>query len=133
MYSEIITKAVVKRKVGKMEYIIKTDACMKPYNREKWWIDRKYIKDICVEAPDAEAAIKEWRDEVINDYCVEISAHAIKVKQPMFRDCKDGTTKQVGWVITARTEFQTDDYNKPWVKQFIDLWVEIITIVDTEF
>ena len=44
-----------------MEYIIKTDACMKPYNCKKWWVDRKLIPSITVEAESAIDALKKWR------------------------------------------------------------------------
>lgn len=38
---------------------------------------------------------------------------------------------QVGYVITGKTEFQKD--SGEWVTQYIDLWVEIITTVETIF
>ena len=115
-----------------MEYIIKTDTCMKPYNSKKWWIMRDYIKQITVEAGSADEALEKWREEVVNDYCVEITRNGMKHKQPMYRDRKDGSAKQVGWVITGRSEFM-DDEKYRWSKQYIDLWVEIITVVDTDF
>lgn len=42
-----------------------------------------------------------------------------------------GDAVQVGFVITGKTEFQRD--NGEWVTQFIDLWVEILTITETKF
>ena len=63
---------------------------------------------------------------------VIISNNAIKNKKPMYVDTIDGNTKQVGYVITAQTDFP-DENNYNWNKQYIDLWVNILTIVDTEF
>ena len=49
----------------------------------------------------------------------------------MYIDTVDGDVKQVGFVITGKTEFEND--NHKWSTQYIDLWVNIITVVDTEF
>ena len=48
----------------------------------------------------------------------------------MFIDTEAGPL-QTGYVITGITEIEKD-YSE-WTKQYIDLWVEIITTVDTEF
>ena len=66
-----------------MEYIIKTSTCMKPYNCKKWWIMRDYIKEIIVEAGSSKEALEKWREEVTSDYCVEITPHGMKDKQPI--------------------------------------------------
>ena len=42
----------------------------------------------------------------------------------------DGETKQVGLVITASTDFSN---SCTYSKQYIELWTEILTLVDTEF
>ena len=63
---------------------------------------------------------------------IQISNNAIKNKNPMYVDTTDGNAKQVGYVITAKTEFQDND-NYKWSTQYIDLWVTILTIEDTEF
>ena len=49
----------------------------------------------------------------------------------MFVDTSDGT-KQVGYVITGKSDFEDRD-NYRWSTQYIDLWVTILTVVDTEF
>ena len=36
-----------------------------------------------------------------------------------------------GYVITGKYDFE-DDCGK-WVEKYIDLWVDILTVVDTEF
>ena len=114
-----------------MEYLIKTSACMKPYNCKKWFIDQNYVGAMTIEASNAMEALELWRESVCDNYSIEITRNGVRHRQPMYRDYKDGSTKQVGWVITGRTEFN-DDYRR-WVKQYIDLWVEIITVIDTEF
>lgn len=60
-----------------------------------------------------------------------IPDNALKHKSPMYIDTATGDAVQVGFVITGKTEFQRD--NGEWVTQFIDLWVEILTITETKF
>ena len=61
---------------------------------------------------------------------INISDNAIKRKNPMYTDTIDGG-KQVGYVITAKSEF-SDDFGS-YTNQYIDLWVEILTVIDTDF
>ena len=49
----------------------------------------------------------------------------------MYVDTASEEIRQCGYVITGKTDFETD-YGK-WVEQYIDLWVNILTVVDTEF
>ena len=49
----------------------------------------------------------------------------------MYVDTQDGV-KQVGYVITGKTEFEDRD-NYKCSKQYIDLWVTILTVADTDF
>lgn len=49
----------------------------------------------------------------------------------MFVDTSDGT-KQVGYVITGKSDFEDRD-NYRWSTQYIDLWVKVLTVIDTEF
>ena len=49
----------------------------------------------------------------------------------MYIDTDTGE-KQVGYVITGKTDFE-DRVNYKWSVQYIDLWVTILTIVDTIF
>ena len=50
----------------------------------------------------------------------------------MFVDDKNGVAVQVGYVITGKTEFEKENYGG-WCSQYIDLWVTILTVIDTEF
>lgn len=114
-----------------MEYIFKTTTTMKEYNREKWWIDSNLIRDVYIYAESLDKAIEEYR-EIVNGHYVDISRNAIKNKSPMYVDDKDGNVKQIGYVFTASTEFERENY-AGWSKQYIDLWVEIITTTETDF
>lgn len=112
-------------------FIFKTNATMKKHNNKKWWIDKNVIGEIYISAETLKEALNRYRDKVNNDYYVTISENAIKNKRPMYIGTKDGDEKQVGFVITGKTDFQNDYGN--WTEQYIDLWVEILTVVDTEF
>lgn len=106
-----------------MLYQFKTTATMKEYNRRKWWIDSGIVREITIEADTTTAAFKEYQKEVHDRFCIDISDNAIKTKSPMYRDTKTGEPVQVGFVITASTDFDND--RRGWVKQFIDLWVDV--------
>ena len=68
----------------------------------------------------------------VNGDYIEISENALRCKNPMYIDTPTGEAKQVGYVITGKTEFE-DRENYRWSTQYIDLWVTIITVIDTEF
>lgn len=84
-----------------------------------------------IAAENLPAALEEYRAQVENDHYITISRNALKEKQPMYVDLKTGGEKQVGYVITGRAEFETQNYK--WCKQYVDLWVEIVTVTDTDF
>ena len=114
-------------------FLFTTATTMKEYNSKKWWIDRNVIRQIEVEAENIHAALKEYQEIVREKFYIDISNNALKTKRRMYRDLKSGGCKQVGYVLTGSTEFETDNYSGVWVKQFIDLWVEIQTITETTF
>lgn len=64
------------------------------------------------------------------EHYISISDNAIKNKKPMYIDTR-GIVKQIGYVVTGKTEFQSD--SDQWVSNYIDLWIEILTVVETEF
>ena len=106
-----------------MLYQFKTTATMKPYNNNKWYIDSGIVREITIEADTITAAVKEYLKEVHDRFYIDISDNAIKTKSTMYKDTKTGEPEQEGFVITASTEFDND--RRGWVKQFIDLWVDI--------
>lgn len=115
-----------------MNYIFKTTATMKEYNHKKWYIDANIISDMRINADSVENALEIYRERVKEKNYIDISKNAIKNKSEMFVDLSDGGVKQVGYVITGKTEFDKGDYIG-YSTQYIDLWVTILTVVDTVF
>lgn len=115
-----------------MNYIFKTTATMKEYNNKKWYIDGGIVSDMRIDADSVENALEIYREQVKEKHYINISKNAIKNKSEMFADLSDGSVKQVGYVITGKTEFDKGDYTG-YSTQYIDLWVTILTVVDTVF
>lgn len=115
-----------------MNYIFKTTATMKEYNNKKWYIDGDIVSDMRINADSVENALKIYREQVKEKYYISISQNAAKNKSAMFVDLSDGGARQVGYVITGKTEFDKGDYTG-YSTQYIDLWVTILTVVDTVF
>lgn len=113
------------------QYLFKTTATMKEYNNKKWWIDGDIITEKRISADSVAAALLEYRERVDEQHYMSISDNAIKNKSPMFIDTMDGEALQVGYVITGKTEFQKD--SGEWSTQYIDLWITILTVVNTDF
>lgn len=113
------------------KYIFKTTATMKPYNNENWWIDSGIVPEKQITAETVKDALQLYRERVDEQHYISISDSALKHKSPMYIDTATGDAVQVGYVITGKTEFQRD--NGEWVTQFIDLWVEILTVTETKF
>ena len=112
-------------------YIFKTTTTMKEYNNKKWWIDPDSIREMRIQAKNIEDALLKYKYMVFFDARIDISDNALKTKEPMYVDTQDGV-KQVGYVITGKTYFENID-NYKWSQQYIDLWVTILTVVDTNF
>ena len=115
-----------------MNYIFKTTATMKEYNNKKWYIDGGIVSDMRINADSVENALEIYRERMKEKHYISISKNAIKNKSEMFADLLDGSVKQVGYVITGKTEFDRGDYSG-YSTQYIDLWVTILTVVDTVF
>ena len=113
------------------EFIFKTSTTMKEYNRKKWWIDSDIITEKRIKADTLKDALEKYRTRVEDEHYITISNNALKYKNNMYVDGVDGETKQVGYVITGKTEIQDDSYK--WVNQYIDLWVTILTVIETNF
>ena len=114
-----------------MNYILRTQATMKEYNNKKWWIDSGIISEKRINADNVEKALEIYRERVADENYIDISRNAIKNKSEMFVDTPDGV-KQVGYVITGKTEFDKGDYTG-YSTQYIDLWITVLTVVDTVF
>ena len=88
-----------------MNYIFKTTATMKEYNNKKWYIDGGIVSDMRINADSVENALEIYRERVEEKHYITISKNAIKNKSEMFVDLSNGGVKQVGYVITGKTEF----------------------------
>lgn len=113
------------------QFLFNTSATMKPHNNKNWWIDGGIITEKRIEAENLKEALARFAELVGEKHYITISKTALKNKSPMYIDTKSGDVKQVGFVITGKSEFQKD--SGEWSTQYIDLWVEILTITDTEF
>lgn len=114
-----------------MNYIFKTNATMKDYNCTKWFIDSDILSEMRINADSVDRALSVYRSRA-EECGVSISQNALKSKSAMFVGMPDGSAKQVGYVITGKTEFAKGDYTG-WSTQYIDLWVTILTVVETVF
>ncbi len=114
-----------------MTFIFKTSATMKDYNKNKWWIDRGIIGEKIIAADSTAEAIDKYVKSVESDDYTTITKNAIKNKKAMYIDNESGEAEQCGYVITASQDFQDDDGNLS--KQYIDLWITILTVVPTKF
>ena len=113
-------------------YRFETTATMKEYNNKKWWINSDIVKDIEIEADNLKTALNTWAGKVSDDCYIEISKTALKRKQAMYIDTSSGEAKQVGYVITGKTEFEDRD-NYKYSSQYIDLWVTVKIVSFPDF
>jgi hypothetical protein len=113
-------------------YIFRTTTTMKEYNCKKWWIDSNIVGTVEVTADNTADALSRYCQIVNEKFGIEISQHAIKTKSPMWEEDENGKPKQVGYVLTGKTGFEDRD-SYTWSMQYVDLWVNILTVVDTDF
>lgn len=113
------------------KYLFQTTTTMKPYNNKKWWIDSDIVRNIILEADDINKALDQYREHA-NESGIDISNNALRTKEPMYITNSDGEDVQIGYVITGKLEFQ-DDVNYRWSTRYVDMWITILTITDTEF
>lgn len=113
------------------KFLFQTTTTMKEYNNKKWWISSDLVADKVINAENLSQALEKYKNLVEENECITISNNAIKNKSSMYVETVNGNCKQVGYVITGKTIFNDDNYR--WVSQYIDLWVTILTIKETEF
>lgn len=115
-----------------MKYLFETTITMKEYNNKKYWIDPNIVGKNIIESENITEALKKYAEFVEDKYYINISSNALKTKSPMYIDGVNGEACQVGYVITGSMDFDDNITNK-WSKQYIDLWVTVLTITDTDF
>lgn len=113
------------------KFEFKTTTTMKEYNAKNWWIAGNIIRPVIISAENLKAALIKFKEYCYKEAYIEVSENALRTKNPMYVDLKSGGTKQVGYVITGKTEMQRDDYS--WSTQYIDLWVSIAEVSDIDF
>ena len=111
-------------------YMFETSTTMKEYNAKKWWIDTGIIRPTIISAENLKEAMRLYV-EYAEKSCIDISENAIRTKTGMYVDTKNGSAKQVGYVITGKTEMQRE--NGSWSTQYVDLWVRISEVNDVDF
>ena len=112
-------------------YMFRTTATMKEYNRRQWWITPDIIRTKHITADNLREALQAYADSARADDYITISPNALRSKSAMYVDTKEGTPRQVGYVITASTEMQREDGS--WTTQFIDLWVSVDKLESVNF
>ena len=113
------------------QYMFRTTVTMKEYNRRQWYIDPDIIRTKYITADNLREALQAYADSARADDYITISANALHHPAPMYVDTKEGTPRQVGYVITASTEMQRDDGT--WSNQYIDLWISVDIITPADF
>lgn len=111
-----------------MTFLFKTQLEMKPQDRKRWYIDN-YVSNIQISACNLGDALDGYVS-CLETVGITVSKNALKNKEPMYKDFKDGSTRQVGYVLTGKTSFDNDN---GCVDKYIDIWVEILTITPTNF
>ena len=112
------------------KYMFRTTATMKEYNSRQWYITPDIIRTKYIDAESLAEALNEYAWSVSSKDYIEISANAIRTRRPMYIDMPEGP-RQVGYVITGKTEMQREDGT--WSTQYIDLWINVDIITPADF
>lgn len=112
-------------------YQFRTIATMKERDAKNWYIDADIIRKKWINAETLKNALAQYRVEVNEKDYVTITLSAMRKKSPMYVDTKNGESKQIGYVITAKTSFQRD--NGSWIDKYIYLWVTIDEVNTPDF
>lgn len=102
----------------KYQFNIKSQCITKGY-----WDQTMDNEKIELSSLNLEGAINELVEILKNDYGYEITKNALKHKNPIYRDMKEGT-KQVGFIIIGHTIAENTKLNK-WSKIVSELWIDI--------
>jgi len=113
-------------------YRFETTATMKPHNNKNWWIDAGIVRPVKIQADDVKTALQLYRETVESRDYIQISNNAIKNPAPMYIDGKNGEPRQIGYVITGKTDFEKGNRGG-WCMQYIDLWVTVELIETPAF
>lgn len=109
-------------------YLFSPDIIM---NTSGYWIDRDFIKSQKISSLYVNGAIESFRG-ICKDNGIDISDNAVKTKQPIMVDTKDGKSVQVGFIFKASTETY-NDLKRKYVKFRLEIWVEISELNTPKF
>lgn len=113
-------------------YLFRTSATIKPIDEKKWWIDRDIVPNTYINAENTKEALEEYIKRLEDEHYIYVSKNALKTKEAMYVDDREsGHPMQIGYVMTAKTNFDNNGFN--WVEKYIDLWIEISIITIPEF
>ena len=112
------------------KYMFRTTATMKEYNSRQWYITPDIIRTKYITAENMTEALREYARNVSGKDYIDISKTALRNKNPMYIDTPEGP-RQVGYVITGKTEMQREDGT--WSTQYIDLWTSVDIITPADF
>ena len=112
------------------KYMFRTTATMKEYNSRQWYITPDFIRTKYIDAENMTEALSEYAWNVSSKDYIDISKTALRNKRPMYIDMPEGP-RQVGYVITGKTEMQREDGT--WSAQYIDLWISVDIITPADF
>ena len=96
-----------------------------------FWIDAD--ETYTIEANNLNEALDRFYEEVEMNHYIDISKNAMKTKQPMYIDDKEGNAIQVGYVIKGSTEVDFSDYGSDYRKKYVDIWTTITEINNVNF
>lgn len=90
-----------------------------------WWSAYRN-ETIRVHAANLNEAKEAFYNELAERFDLNVSTHAKKTANKMYRDTPDGGVVQVGIVVKAKTEIEG---NGKWISKFADVWAEINELV----
>lgn len=88
-----------------------------------WWSSYRN-ESVKVSANDIHSAIALFAEKLDSEYCMTISASALKRPRKMYVDADD-TAKHIGYVFKASTMV---DFDRRWVKKYANMWTTISVI-----
>lgn len=113
------------------KYLFDTTVTMKKHDNKKWWIDGAIIPLIHLSANNLNEALEKYAEIAKEKYYISISPNAMRKKNNMYVDTKEGESIQTGYVITGKTSF--DNNSGKWIDKYIDLWVNISIVTLPNF
>lgn len=109
------------------KYLVKSSTTMKHYNSKNYWIMSDIIPSLEIVADSINDLLIKFQERV-TDYGITISNNALKNKEPIYYNTRDGETRQDGYLLTGSTEIYDRSANIAGVKQYVDVWTSIHVI-----